>query len=138
MFRLEKYSYRPYKGMISLMKVRRNKTILSPFCFGSLNSFWRGTATAADVASSYLATITWCAYPTWRRNEVTWHNGMCIGIPPPSPLDRCHVVRVFAGGCAWELEYGHRPMSYVHTPCTHRYAPRPPPPLLIDTQLNYC
>lgn len=32
----------------------------------------------ADVASSYLATITWCAwYPTWRRNEATWHNVAC-------------------------------------------------------------
>lgn len=80
----------------------------------------------ADVASSYLATITWCAwYPTWRRNVA--QRGMCIGIPPPSPLDRCHVVRVFAGGCAWELGYGHRPMSCVHTPCcTHSYAAPPP------------
>lgn len=137
MFRLEKYSYRPYKRMIFLMKVRRNNLISILFRLSKFFLAWNRDR-AADVASSYLATITWCAYPTWRRNEVTWHNGMCIGIPPPSPLDRCHVVRVFAGGCAWELEYGHRPMSYVHTPCTHRYAPRPPPPLLIDTQLNYC
>lgn len=122
MFCLEKYSYRSYKGIISLIKARRNETILFPFW----NFFVEGTKQTWQALTwrlSHGAHGTPHGVVT-RQRGTTWH---VHWNSTPFPLDRCHVVRVFAGGCAWELGYGHRPMSCVHTPCcTHSYAAPPP------------
>lgn len=109
-------------AQIFLTEVDRNrkKTILFR---GSLNSFWHTSK------FHYLAAITWRAYhPTWRCNEVTWHNVACASefhpLPPLPPLG------VMWSECSQGVVHGNSAMVIGPCPTPARIAMHPPSPLI--------